>query len=504
MKKTNILLITSDQQHFNTIGAFNPEIKTPNLDRLVREGTYFERAYCPNPTCTPTRASIITGKYPSQHGAWTLGTKLPETEHTVGTDFQKAGYATSLIGKAHFQPLKGNDEFPSLEAYPVLQDLDFWKSFDSGFYGFEHVELARNHTTEAHVGQHYALWLEQNGCENWRDYFEKPTGNLDNTKKHIWEIPEEFHYDNWIAQRTNAMLDEYKAKDRNFFMWASFFDPHPAYFVPHPWEVMYDPDKLTLPVIKEGEHDLNPPHFRLTQEENPDFGPYSESGYYMHGMHSHINYARDNDIRKDMAIYYSMVSLMDKYVGRILDKLDELGMTDNTLVIFTTDHGHFFGHHGLYAKGPFMYEDLIKIPFIARLPGKIPSGAKSGSLQSLVDLAPSFLDICGIDIPAGMTGISQKEVWFGKEKTKRDFILCEHHHEPTTIHLKTFVNERYKITVYFNHEYGELFDLESDPSETFNLWDNPEYKDLKAELLLKFIWAELAIEPVLMPRLCGA
>ena len=111
-KRPNILLITSDQQHWNTLGITNPEIRTPNLDRLAGEGTVFSRAYCCNPTCTPTRASIITGKYPSQHGAYSLGTKLPESEHTVGEDFQAAGYRAALVGKAHFQPLETTDDRP--------------------------------------------------------------------------------------------------------------------------------------------------------------------------------------------------------------------------------------------------------------------------------------------------------------------------------------------------------------------------------------------------------
>ena len=120
-EQLNILLITSDQQHFNTLGCLNPEVRTPNLNRLAREGTLFTRAYCPNPTCTPTRASMITGKYPSQHGAWSLGTKLPESELTVGEIFSKAGYRTALVGKAHFQPLASTEEYPSLESYPIMQ-----------------------------------------------------------------------------------------------------------------------------------------------------------------------------------------------------------------------------------------------------------------------------------------------------------------------------------------------------------------------------------------------
>ena len=133
-RKNNVLLITSDQQHWNTIGLNNPEIETPHLDRLTKEGTIFKRAYCPNPTCTPTRASIITGKFPSQHGAYSLGTKLLESQHTVGEDFLAAGYRTALVGKAHFQPLESTDEFSSLESYPILQDLEFSRNFDQKFY----------------------------------------------------------------------------------------------------------------------------------------------------------------------------------------------------------------------------------------------------------------------------------------------------------------------------------------------------------------------------------
>ena len=172
----NLLLITSDQQQLSTLGILNPEIKTPNLDRLAGEGACYTRTYCPNPTCTPTRASLITGQYPSQHGAWTLGTKLPESVLTIGDVLRENGYVSALVGKAHFQPLASTDEFPSLEAYPILQDLEFWKNYKDRFYGFDSVELARNHTDEAHVGQHYAIWMEEKGLKDWRRYFREPTG----------------------------------------------------------------------------------------------------------------------------------------------------------------------------------------------------------------------------------------------------------------------------------------------------------------------------------------
>jgi arylsulfatase A-like enzyme len=502
LPQPNILLITSDQQHWATIGAANPEIQTPNLDRLVEEGTNFSRAYCANPTCTPTRASIITGKYPSQHGAWTLGTKLPESELTVGEVLGAHGYATALIGKAHFQPLASTEEFPSLEAYPIMHDLDFWRRFTGPFYGFDHVELARNHTSEAHVGQHYALWLEEKGCLNWRDYFQPPTGTLAPDTRHRWPIPERFHYDAWIAERSNSLLESYRDENRPFFLWASFFDPHPPYLVPEPWDTMYDPNLLTIPEVSLDEHLQNPPHFRLTQEDTPDFSAWTESGHRIQGFSSHRR--PDTERRQLVATYYAMISLMDKYIGVILDKLDELGLTENTIVVFTTDHGHFFGQHGLQAKGPFHYEDLIRVPFIARMRGTVRAGKASAAIQSHVDLAPTFLDFAGIPIPRTMTGVSQRDVWTGSTPAARTHTICEFHHEPTTVNLRTYVDSRYKITVYQNHEYGELFDLQEDPDEVHNLWDDQAYQKLKTELLLRYIWAELGKEPLWMPRVALA
>lgn len=492
MSKLNILFITSDQQHWNTLGKHNPEISTPALDKLADEGTTFTRAYCPNPTCTPTRSSMITGKYPSQHGAYSLGTKLPESEPTVGDIFQEAGYRTALVGKAHFQPLRSTAEFPSLESYPLLQDLAFWQDFDEPFYGFDHVELTRNHTDEAHVGQHYVLWMEEKGLSNWRDYFRSPTGNND-TQKRKWLIPEAYHYNTWIAERTNSLISGFHAKDEPFFMWASFFDPHPDYLVPEPWDTMYDPESVTVPSVVQGEHDKNPRHFQMTQEVHPDFSDYQEpNGNSAHGLHSHLH--DPDEMAKDIACYYGMVSCMDKYIGKIIDHLDNLGLSDNTLIVFTSDHGHYFGQHGLIAKGPFHYEDVIRVPMIARLPNQIPAGVVSDSLQSLVDLVPTFIDFCGLNMPDDVTGLSQEHAWQGDDSLAREHVIVENRHQPTTIHMKTYIDARYKLTVYYHREFGEIFDLQTDPDELNNLWLD---EALRVQLMEKFLAAEILKEETL-------
>jgi uncharacterized sulfatase len=501
-KKPNILLITSDQQHWNTLGLDNPEIQTPNLDRLARQGMLFDRTYCPNPTCTPTRASLLTGQGPSQHGAYTLGTKLMEDKPTMNDAWRANGYRTCLVGKAHFQPLRGTEEFPSLEAYPVLQDLDFWKSYEGPFYGFEDFELARNHTDEAHVGQHYALWMEENGLSNWRDYFSKPTGTMD-PQEHKWNLPEQYHYNAWIAEKTNDYLKQYKESDQPFFLWSSFFDPHPSYLIPEPWDTLYDPDKLTVPEGRPGEEqDGGSPFFRLARDPEGSYDKYGIKGQWMHGVAKHCH--TKEALAKDMAVYYGMVSCLDKYVGKILDQLDELGLADNTLVVFTSDHGHYYGHHELIAKGPFHYDDGVRVPMIARWPGHVNAGSRTSALQSLVDLPVTFLEAAGIAKPHVMTGINQLPCWTGTGEAVRDHTLVEDNHEPGMAELKTYINNRYKLTVYRAFDCGELYDMQEDPGELYNRWDDPSYAEIKTRLMQEFLQAEMAKEVLPMPRIWGA
>ncbi len=498
----NVLLITSDQQHWSTLGTISPAIRTPALDRLCREGTRFARAYCPNPVCSPSRSSVITGMYPSRHGCWTIGVKLPEDVPTVGAMLGHAGYATALVGKAHFQPLASAPGSESLECHPVLRDLPFWRRFHGPWYGFDHVEVARNHGDEHLVGQHYAIWMEEHGLTDWPAYFAPLPGEPARPpRRHRWDLPERFHYTTWTGERAVAAIDRAVAAERPFFLWASFHDPHPPYLVPDPWASMYRPEDMEPGALVPGEHERNPPHFRLTQEERPDFSAWNESGFASHGFQSHRqDRAR---LQADMAVYYGMISFMDSQIGRILGRLDHHGIAGDTLVVFTTDHGHFLGQHGLIAKGAFHYEDLIRLPFIVRYPGRVPAGATSDALQSLVDLAPTFLAYAGVPVPGAMQGLDQRAAWEGGGPVRHG-ALVENRHQPTRIHLRTYVTDRYKLTVYRDQPYGELFDLAEDPAEVRNRWDHPGYATVKAALLLDAVQAEIQREPTRMPRIAGA
>ena len=502
--RPNILLITSDQQHYATLGVQNPKIKTPALDRLCGEGMRFTRAYCNNPTCTPSRATLITGLYPSWHGAWSLGTKLAEDVPTVGERFREAGYATQLIGKAHFQPLRSAPDQPSIECQPTLRDLDFWREFQGPWYGFEHIELTRNHVDESHAGQHYAIWMEEKGLSNWRDYFGDCSDGRDRPGGHrgAWPLPQEYHYTAWTGERTCANLEQAVNEGRPFFTWASFHDPHPPYAVPEPWASMYDPDDMDPGERVEGELDDMPPHHRMTQDPDANWSVYQETPFGNHGFQCH-RHDREQ-LTKDMAVYYGMISFMDQEIGRILDKLDELGVADNTIVVFSTDHGHFLGQHGLIAKGGFQYEDGIKLPFVVRWPNRVAAGATCDAIQGLVDLPLTFLAACGLAAPAWMQGVNQLPVWTGQQEKAKDFEICEFRHQPTAVHLRTLITERYKMTVYRGQDYGELIDLQDDPRELKNLWDDPAAADVKAEMLRRFVDAELKREPMRFPRIAGA
>ncbi|WP_257669261.1 sulfatase family protein [Parapedobacter tibetensis] len=523
-RQPNMLFITSDQQYWMGVGYNDTTLKTPNLDRLAKSGMIFDRAYTCNPVCTPARASMITGMYPSQHGAYALGTKLPETVPTVGDYLKELGYRTALVGKAHFMPLAGNAEYPSLEAYPVLQDLDFWTHYRGPFYGFESVELARPHGDEAHVGQHYALWMERKLKEaghdpaTWKQWYRKPRqakfnaanavmrpimeehAAQGNAQNGVWNIPGEYHLNAWIADQTNAQIDVSIKDGRPFFVWASFFDPHPPYLVPEPWASMYDPEDMVLPEVPQGDLDDMPHHYRMTQTNQKGWNKqYMEDGQGVHGFYSHL--VNPEKAKRDKAIYYGMISMMDHYIGKILDHLEQTGQLENTIIVFTTDHGHHLGTHGLYAKGGFAFEEDLRIPFVVSWKDRFPSGGRTDALISVVDLAPTFISLAGGEKPTTMSGVDASALWYGKADKVRDWVITENHFQPTKFYQKTYIEGRYKITWYMHSDEGELFDLQTDPQEFNNLWQQEDFKELKMEMMHRAMQADMFKETAWMPRL---
>jgi arylsulfatase A-like enzyme len=496
-------LITTDQQHHQALGLHTPVLRTPHIDGLAADGLRLDRAYCNNPLCSPSRSTLITGEYPSWHGCWTIGVKLDEDRVFLGDLLRAGGYDTALIGKAHFQPLASEPGETSLESEEKVRDLDFWRSFHGPYYGFEHIELARNHADESHVGQHYAIWMEDQGFDQWRDYFQSwPPRAGEPHREHRWDLPAELHYTRWTAERSIAAIDRALDSKRSFFTWASFHDPHPPYLVPEPYASMYDPADVRPGRLMPGELSLMPPWLGMTQEASPDFSPWQETPYTNHGFHSHV--IGEAALRKNIATYYGMMTFVDDEVGRILRHLEDRGVADETLVVFTSDHGHYLGQHGLIAKGAFHYEDLLRVPFLARWPGVIPPGTTSAGLLGLVDLAPTLLRAAGLPIPGRMQGVDQLAVWRGDAAFARDHVVVENRHQPTAVDLRTYIDDRYKLTIYRNQPWGEVFDLAEDPEERRNLFNDPAHQPLRAELALRALRTEMRREPTAHRRIAVA
>ena len=255
---------------------------------------------------------------------------------------------------------------------------------------------------------------------------------------------------------------------------------------------MYDPDEMEVGGFVDGEFDDMPPPHRLTRTPpaggDAGFAAFDGDGFGNHGYHRHDGATR-RDLREAKAVSFGMVSFLDDAIGTTLDTLERLGVLDDTLVVFTSDHGHFLGEHGLVAKGPFHYEDLIRVPMLAAFGDRLPRGTTSDAIQSLVDLAPTFLDAAGLaDTPRAMQGESRLSDWADPAAVGRDHAIVENHHNASdAVHLRTLVTARHKLTVYRGRTWGELFDLEDDPGERRNLFDDPAHAGLRASMMERLV-----------------
>jgi arylsulfatase A-like enzyme len=271
---------------------------------------------------------------------------------------------------------------------------------------------------------------------------------------------------------------------------------------------MYDPAAMRLPPRREGELDDLPPHFAQHAR-----GAWHRSGpkdaAYPHGL-------PEAHLREIMAHYYGMISLADHNVGRVLDALDTLGLAENTLVLFTSDHGELLGDHGLLLKGPFLYEGLVRVPLLWRLPGRIAAGTVLDAPVGHVDVVPTVLDLLGLDTPLGVQGqslaptlsSSAPAIWQGQAQVTaplRPWVLTEYRTGFTPdLSLKQIHTGRHKLTYYGHPHFGELFDLQEDPDELRNRFADPQYATLRRDLERLLLDALLATEDPLPPQISFA
>ncbi|MEM7734478.1 MAG: sulfatase-like hydrolase/transferase [Deinococcota bacterium] len=488
----NFLVICTDQMRADHLGvAGNPVIKTPNLDALAQTGSHFERAYVNCPLCMPSRATMFTGLTPRGHGVRTNGIPLDTSLPTLTSALNVAGYQTASIGKLHFSNYTLNDEASSEVVSQELPELIAnWKQnvvnhIQTPYYGFEHVDITLGHGS--FVGGDYENWLKKEHPQQWKNLQTEGVRPSPSGLEQSGTSPldERFHHTTYVANQTIEYLDELD-QQRPFFLFSSFPDPHHPYELPNDWDPMYLPEDVMSPVCREGEFDDLASFFK----------DIFENDVQLSGRGKATNIPKNHRLEL-IARTYDMVSLLDKHIGRILAALDAKDLRDNTVIVFMSDHGDMLGDHQLLNKGPFHFEGLLRVPMIWSWQGHIKS-QQTQALISLLDFAPTILDLAQVAVPEGPSspeapqqppawaGRSQVPVLMGEQANVQDAVLIENDEDYLGLRLRTLVTANHKLTTYTSatgpEPYGELFDLENDLHELYNLWSKADYQALKLDL----------------------
>ncbi len=471
----NILLLCTDQQRFNALGAAgNPEIETPNLDRLAEQGVRFDNCYVQNPVCAPSRASLMTGQYVHSHGLWANGVGLPAGARLFSKDLADAGYDCGLVGKFHLDACFGG----RLE-----------ERHDDGFRVFRWAH-------DPYVGSsenHYHRWLQAAHPDLYAAAVSADT-------EVTWDtMPTEAHYSRWIANETIDFLEESRQPDKPFFFIANFFDPHHGFGAPAEYLERYDPAELSRPVTRDNELADKP----AVQTDA------SKESYAGHAP-GYVTYS-PQELQETKAAYYAMVTLVDDEVGRILDALETGGLAEDTLVVFTSDHGEMLGDHQLMLKGPMMYEPAVRVPLIMRWPGGIPAGRTVPDTVQWIDVASTALAAAQVSGAARTQGQSLLPLARGDEDApSRGWALCEYrnsgHPYDDPAHLTMLRTGRWKLVVHHGAPAtgrvrdGELYDLVDDPDELHNLWHDPGHLETRVDLQEQLLDVLVATEDRAEPR----
>ena len=508
--RPNFLFIITDQHRADHLGCYgNPVVRTPNIDGLAATGTRFERFYTATPICMPNRATLMTGRMPSLHGARHNGIPLSLRATTFVDVLAAAGYHTALIGKCHLQSIK--EDLPVIgmperdpQRLPVPEGLrEAWKGDDGRYdqelpatwsrdpefepvlpyYGFRHMELAIKHADQV-VG-HYDRWLRARhpDPDSLRGVEHQLPGN-DYRAPQAWRtrMPEELYPTTYVEERTLAFLEAHASsgRQRPFFLQCSFPDPHHAFTPPGRYWDMYHPEQVALPAsFHPGENPV-PRHLRELYEER------DRGGSDRNGMRTFA--ITEPEAREAIALTYGMITMIDDAVGRIRERLRGLGLADDTVVVFTSDHGDFMGDHQLLLKGALHYQGLVRVPLIWTDPSAAARDVVNRSLCNAPDLPSTILHRAGLEEPNGMQGTSLLPAPEGAD-TGHDSLLIEEHQRrghmgfDHNFRARTLITRDRRLTLYEGADWGELYDLENDPHEMRNLWDDDGSRKQRGELM---------------------
>jgi arylsulfatase A-like enzyme len=453
----NVLFIMTDEQHHRSLSLTgNPHITTPNMDRIGREGALFLNATCVTPYCSPSRASFITGQYPHRHRILTnvgggrqeqqplAQNAFPNTE----TILHRAGYATAHRGKWH------------------LGDTGDFDCYESRTY-------------HGKTNQEYARFLEERlpvakfaNHPSPGKYLNRPVEMIPAVEKAYREfskdgktrvayigiigrsvIPPELLPETRMTDEAIALIEKH-ARER-FMITVSWSPPHDLWVIPEPYYSLVDRKKIALP------------------------GTRSLPAWDMQGASKRLgDLAGDEGLREYAAIYHGMVKYIDDQLGRILKKLDDLGLAEKTLIVFTTDHGDMVGAHGCIGKSIIgFYDDLVRIPLLMRLPGVIKSGTIVRQPVSQIDVMPTILDYVGQPVPEELHGRSMRPLIEGRAVPWRDHAFCQR-----ADHQRMVRDGHYKYVFGPKPRVVALYDLQADPEENKNLADMPQHADLVRQM----------------------
>jgi len=515
-KRPNFILFITDQLRADFLGCYrNPVIRTPHIDSIAARGTAFDRFYVASPVCMPNRSSLMTGRMPSVHGVRSNGIPLSMNNVTFVELLRDAGYRTALVGKSHLQnftehaalikrpkPRAGYHEPAPGLVQAIRNDLsdkkyeqetpEYWHDKDARvatpFYGFDHVTLVRAHGDEP--GGDYDRWLAARDPNAHKLLGPKNSlpHNYTVPQAYRTAIPEELYATSFLGERSEAWLNE-ADPDAPFFLMVSFPDPHHPFNPPGKYWDMYKPEQFDVPDAFK-RNDWTPPALVQAIIDERTAGKANLTGMNTIGVSA-------REAQEARALTAGMIACVDDAIGRVLGALDKSGRADDTVVMFTSDHGDHLGDHRLMLKGAEQYQSIVRVPFIWSDPKKPEKAKRSDALASTIDIGATILDRAKIEPFSGMQARSLLPAIEGGAPV-RDSVFIQYDHQnpspgsdnvPPRVH--TLIDGRYRLSMFHGTGWGELYDLENDPGEFDNLWDVPAHAATRARMVEKLALTEI-------------